>query len=55
MLQILFDKISGMISNILMLLDGLLQDTPVLLSIAIGLVLAMLTLTIFYIVQEQFF
>ena len=55
MLQILFDKISGMISNILMLLDGLLQDTPILLSIAIGLVLAMLTLTIFYFVQEQFF
>ena len=55
MLQILFDKISGMVSNILMLFDGLLEDTPVLLSIAIGLVLAMLSLSIFYFVQEQFF
>jgi hypothetical protein len=55
MLQILFDKISGMVSNILMLFDGLLEDTPVLMSIAIGLVLAMLSLSIFYFVQEQFF
>ena len=55
MLQILFDKISNMIRNILLLLDDLLEDTPILMSIAIGLALASLTLAAFYFIQEQFF
>ena len=55
MLQLLFDKISNMIRNILLLLDDLLQDTPILLSIAIGIVLASLSLTLFYFFKEQFF
>jgi len=55
MFQILFDKISGMLSNIMILLDGLLDDTPVLLSIGIGLLLAVLMLSIFYFIHEQFF
>lgn len=55
MLQILFDKISNMIRNILLLIDDLLENTPVLLSIGIGLVLALLSLSAFYFIQEQFF
>ena len=52
MLQILFDKISNMIRNILLLIDDLLENTPVLLSIGIGLVLALLSLSAFYFIQE---
>jgi len=55
MLTTLFDKLSNMFRNILLLLDDMLENTPVLLSIALGLFLASVTIALFYLVKEKFF
>ena len=55
MFTLLFEKISVSITGILFFLERMLDDTPVLLSIALAIFLATITFAIFYFIKDNFF
>jgi len=55
MFAVVFEKLAAMFHSILLFLEKMLDDTPVLLSIALAIFLASITFTIFYFIKENFF
>jgi len=55
MFAIVFEKLAAMFHSILLFLEKMLDDTPILLSIALAIFFASITFTIFYFIKENFF
>ena len=55
MFAVIFDKFTSMFHSILLFLEKMLDDTPVLLSIALAIFFSSITFTIFYFIKENFF
>jgi hypothetical protein len=55
MLQYLFESIAKIIRRILGLVDQMMQESPFLFTMVFGVLLSSLTITIFYLIKDQFF